>query len=101
MITKRIIAILRAEAPTSRGPEAPDTTTPFVINVETHEGPAVLQIVPLASAEPRAHVLALAPLHQARCGSASFWRVASLPGAALNRQQLDAKRTFDQARAWI
>jgi hypothetical protein len=50
MTTKRIIAILRAGAPTSRGPEAPDTTTPFVINVETHEGPAVLQIVPLASA---------------------------------------------------
>jgi hypothetical protein len=50
MTTKRIIAILRAEALTSRGPEAPDTTTPFVINVETHEGPAVLQIGPLASA---------------------------------------------------
>jgi hypothetical protein len=50
MTTKRIIAILRAEAPTSRQPVAPNTTTPFVINVETPEGPAVLQIGPLASA---------------------------------------------------
>jgi hypothetical protein len=49
MPTKQI-AILRAGPPTSRGPKAPDTTTPFVIEVETHEGPAVLQIGPQASA---------------------------------------------------
>jgi hypothetical protein len=49
-MTIRYIAILRAGPPTSRGPMAPDTTTPFVIEVESHEGPAVLQIVPQAAA---------------------------------------------------
>ena len=42
-VTTGQIAILRAGPPTSRGPKAPDTTTPFVIEVETHDGPAVLQ----------------------------------------------------------
>jgi hypothetical protein len=49
-MTTKQIAILRAGPPTSRGPKAPDTTTPFVIEVETHDGPAVLQIGPQAVA---------------------------------------------------
>ena len=49
-MTTKQIAILRAGPPTSGGPKAPDTTTPFVIEVESHEGPAVLQIGPQAAA---------------------------------------------------
>jgi hypothetical protein len=49
-MTTKYIAILRAGPPTSREPKAPDTTTPFVIDVETHDGPAVLQIGPQAAA---------------------------------------------------
>ena len=50
MTTPRQIAILRAGPPSSRGSKAPDTTTPFVIEVETPEGLAVLQIRPQAAA---------------------------------------------------
>jgi hypothetical protein len=46
----RIIGIMRAAPVTSRGPKAPNTTTPFTIEVETTEGRACLQIGPQASA---------------------------------------------------
>jgi len=48
-MTTKYIVILQAGPPTSRGPKAADTTTPFVIDVETHEGPAVLQVGPQAA----------------------------------------------------
>ena len=49
-MTTKQIAILRVGPPTSGEPKAPDTTTPFVIEVETHDGPAVLQIGPQVTA---------------------------------------------------
>jgi hypothetical protein len=51
MIDKPIIAILSVGPETSRGPKAPETSTPFVVEVQqTTNGPAVFQFVPRAAA---------------------------------------------------
>jgi hypothetical protein len=50
MIDKLIIAILRVGPETSHGPKAPETSIPFVIEVQTTNGPATLQFVPRAAA---------------------------------------------------
>ncbi len=47
---KRIIAILRAGPLTSPGPTGPATNVPFVIEIETQDGPAMLQVGPQAVA---------------------------------------------------
>jgi hypothetical protein len=44
------IHIVRAGPLTSRSPKGPNTTTPFVIEVETTGGIAYLQMAPQASA---------------------------------------------------
>jgi hypothetical protein len=62
-MTVKQIAILRAGPPSSRGPKAPDTTTPFVIEVETPEGPAVLQIGPQAAAVLAEEIATYLKLH--------------------------------------
>jgi hypothetical protein len=46
----RNIVITRAGPLTSRGPTGPTTTTPFVIEVETPEGHAILSLSPTAVA---------------------------------------------------
>ena len=46
----KTISIIRAGQLTSRSPKGPNTTTPFVIEVETSDGPAYLQMGPQASA---------------------------------------------------
>ena len=46
----KTISIVRAGSLTSRSPKGPNTTTPFVIEVETADGAAYLQMVPQASA---------------------------------------------------
>jgi hypothetical protein len=46
----KTISILRAGPPTSRDPKGPNTGTAFMIEVETSDGPAYLQIEPQASA---------------------------------------------------
>jgi hypothetical protein len=50
MIDKPVVAILRAGPETTRGPKAPETSIPFVIEVQTTNGPAVLQFGPQAAA---------------------------------------------------
>jgi len=50
MIDKPVIAILRVGPETSRKPKAPETSTPFVIEVQTTNGPAVFQFAPRAAA---------------------------------------------------
>jgi hypothetical protein len=46
----KTISIVRAGPLTSRSPKGPNTTTPFVIEVETADGAAYLQMGPQASA---------------------------------------------------
>jgi hypothetical protein len=46
----KTISIVRAGPLTSRSPKGPNTATPFVIEVETADGIAYLQIGPQASA---------------------------------------------------
>jgi hypothetical protein len=46
----KTIFVVRAGPLTTRGPKGPNTATPFIIEVETSEGPAYLQIGPHASA---------------------------------------------------
>jgi hypothetical protein len=46
----RTISIVRAGPLTSHSPKGPNTTTPFVIEVETADGAAYLQMGPQASA---------------------------------------------------
>jgi hypothetical protein len=50
MIGKQIIGILRVGPETSRGPKAPETPIPFVIEVQTTNGPATFQLGPQAAA---------------------------------------------------
>ena len=50
MIDKPVIAILRAGPETSPGPKAPETSTPFVVEVKTMNGPATFQFGPQAAA---------------------------------------------------
>ena len=49
-MSPKAIKIVRAGPQTSRGPKAPNTTTPFTIEVETLEGPGTLQVDPQAAA---------------------------------------------------
>ena len=46
----KTILIMRAGPLTASTPKGPNTTTPFVIEVETSDGPAYLQMGPQASA---------------------------------------------------
>jgi hypothetical protein len=46
----KTISIVRAGLLTSPSPKGPNTTTPFVIEVEANDDPAYLQIGPQASA---------------------------------------------------
>jgi hypothetical protein len=46
----KTISIVRAGPLTSRSPKGPNTATPFVIEVETDDGAAYLQMGPQASA---------------------------------------------------
>lgn len=50
MIDKQMIAILRVGPESSHGPRAPETHVPFVIEVQTQNGPATLQFGPQAAA---------------------------------------------------
>jgi hypothetical protein len=44
MIKKPIVAILHAGPETSGGPKSPETSTSFVIDVQTTNGPAIFSI---------------------------------------------------------
>jgi hypothetical protein len=66
MIDKPFIAILSAGPETARGPTAPETSTPFVIEVQTTNGPAILQIGPQATAVLAEEMTTYLNLHKAR-----------------------------------
>ena len=63
MIDKQVIAILRAGPETSRGPRAPETRIPFVLEVQTANGPASLQFGPQAAAELAEELASYMRLH--------------------------------------
>ena len=65
MIEKSIIAILRVGPETSHGPKALETSTPFVIEVQTQNGPATLQFVPHAAAALVEELASYMKLHSA------------------------------------
>lgn len=63
MINKPIIGILRVGPETSHGPKVPETSTPFVVEVVTQNGPATLQFAPRAAAVLAEDVASYMTLH--------------------------------------
>jgi hypothetical protein len=63
VIDKPIIAILRAGPETSRGPKALETSVPFVIEVQTTNGPATFQFGPQAAAVLAVELASYIKLH--------------------------------------
>jgi hypothetical protein len=64
--SKPIIAILRAGPITSRGPKGPETNVPFVIEIETPHGSAILQVGPQATAILAEEMATYLSLHKAK-----------------------------------
>jgi hypothetical protein len=62
---KPIIAILRAGPFASGAPKSPATSVPFVIEIETPDGPAILQVGPQATAVLAEEMATYLNLHKA------------------------------------
>jgi hypothetical protein len=81
----KTISIVRAGSLTSRSPKGPNTTTPFVIEVETSDGAAYLQMRPQASAVVAEELATYSHILLTRQCSKSIGYAATLQSRVMSR----------------